>query len=117
MAHTKKEKEAILKKAIKVAKEKKLHFIEEVCVYLPISTVTYWQWGFNKLNELKEILDDNKIEKKAFLRNKWAESSNATLNIALYKLLATPEERKILADRQIHSFEDNEDELKFEGWD
>jgi len=101
MAYTEKQKQAILQKAIKVAKEKKLYFISDVTAYLPIDYTTFWKWGYNKNNELKEILEDNRIFTKVDLRNRWAESNNATLNIALYKLIASDEERRVLADREI----------------
>ena len=54
---------------------------------------------YNKNNELKEVLENNRIATKVKLRNKWEDSNNATLNIALYKLLANDEERRILADK------------------
>ena len=49
-----------------------------------------------KFEELKDILEKNAIIKKIQLLKKWEDSTNATLQIALYKLLANEEERKIL---------------------
>ena len=100
MAYSKKEKEDLLKKAIKAATDNNLYFIEEIVAYLPISTKTFYEWKLQESNELKDVIETNKIETKSKLRNKWAESSNATLNIALYKLIGTSEERRILADRE-----------------
>ncbi len=109
MAHTKKQKEAILKKAIKVAKEKKLCFMHYIVAYLPISNGTFYDWKFNELEELKDILEENAIKKKTELLDKWKDSNNATLQIALFKLLANEEERKILADNQTIKLEDMPD--------
>ena len=100
MAYSKKEKEDLLAKAIKAATDNSLYFIEEIVAYLPISNVTFYEWKFNESNELKGIIEENKIKTKTKLRNNWAESSNATLNIALYKLIGSNEERRILADRE-----------------
>ena len=109
MAHTKKEKEAILKKEIKVASEKKLLYIEEVCAYLPINKKTFYEWKQHESNELKETLENNKIEIKTKLRHKMIISDNATLIIALYKLVCNEEERKILADNKTIKIEDMPD--------
>jgi len=61
---------------------------------------------FAKFEELKDILEKNAILKKTQLLNKWSDSNNATLQIALFKLLANEEERKILTsagrDNGIH---------------
>lgn len=109
MAYTKKEKEAILKKAIKAAKDKKLFFMHYVVAYLPISSRTFYEWKFQESQELKDILEENAILKKAQLLNKWSNSDNATLQIALFKLLATDNEREILADNRIIKLEDMPD--------
>ena len=100
MAYSKKEKEDLLKKAIKAATDNSLYFIEEIVAYLPINKTTFYEWKLNESDELKDIIENNKIETKSKLRNKWAESTNATLNIALYKLIGSNEERRILADRE-----------------
>lgn len=109
MAHTKKEKEVILKKAIKVAKDNNLIFIDDVSAFLPVTSRTFYDWRFHKSQELKEILDDNKVIVKVNLRKKWETLDNPTLNIALYKLVANEEERKILADNQTIKLEDMPD--------
>ena len=109
MAHTKKEKEAILKKAIKVAEDKQLLYLSEVFAFLPISYQTFYNWKFDKVEELKEVLDDNKINIRQKLRTKMLISDNATLIIALYKLVCTDEERRILADNKTIKIEDMPD--------
>jgi hypothetical protein len=44
-----------------------------------------------------EQLETNRTELKVSMRSKWYKSDNATLQMALMKLLCTPEERKILS--------------------
>ena len=56
--------------------------------------------------DLKEIIEDNKIAIKVHLRRKMELSDNATLIIALYKLVANEEEREILADNRTIKLED-----------
>lgn len=100
MSHTKKQKQQILTKAIAQAKKHNLIFLSDVIAYTSISRQTFYTWEFDKSDKLKEVLEDNKINIKVELRKKWSLSDNATLNIALYKLVANNEERKALADRQ-----------------
>lgn len=97
---TQEEKDELFKQALKIAKEKRLIFVEEVISYLPISKPTFYDYypkDSNDFNELKRVINDNKIDIKQGLREKWYESDNATLQMALYKLTAREEERKKLA--------------------
>jgi len=100
MAYSKAQKQQILTKAIAQAKKHNLYFISDVIAYLPISRQTFYDWEFDESDKLKEILQNNKIIVKVALRKKWQESDNATLNIALYKLVGSNKERRMLADRQ-----------------
>lgn len=97
---TQEEKDKLFEQALKIAKEKRLIFVEEVIAYLPISKPTFYDYypkDSNDFNELKRVINDNKIDIKQGLREKWYESDNATLQMALYKLTAREEERKKLA--------------------
>jgi hypothetical protein len=80
------------KQALKVIKEKNLYFIEDVVSYLPCGKTTFYERKLNEANSLKEALEENKINTKVGLRKKWYESDNATVQIALYKLISTDEE-------------------------
>ena len=100
MAYSKAQKRQLLTKAIAQAKKHNLYFISDVIAYLPISRQTFYDWKFDKIDKLKGILQDNKICVKVALRKKWQELDNATLNIALYKLVGSNKERRMLADRQ-----------------
>lgn len=97
---TQEEKNKLFEQALKIAKDKRLIFVEEVIAYLPISKPTFYDYypkDSNDFNELKRVINDNKIDIKQGLREKWYESDNATLQMALYKLTAREEERKKLA--------------------
>ncbi|MGA1046940.1 MAG: hypothetical protein ACO3UU_02940 [Minisyncoccia bacterium] len=97
---TQEEKDKLFEQALKIAKDKRLIFVEEVIAYLPISKPTFYDYypkDSNDFNELKRVINDNKIDIKQGLREKWYESDNATLQMALYKLTAREEERKKLA--------------------
>ena len=100
MTRTQAEKDKLFEQALQIAKDKRLIFIDEIVAYLPISRetfYTYWPLGSDNLDKIKRVVNDNKIDIKQGLREKWYESDNATLQMALYKLTAREEERKKLA--------------------
>jgi len=88
------------KKAIKAIEQRKLIFIEEIVSYLPCAKPTFYDHFPNESDDYKEIvalLDKNKDEIKAELRVKWYKTDNATLQMALMRLVCTDKERKKLA--------------------
>lgn len=87
--------EKIYAKALSVIKEHSLYFIEDVVAYLPISKPTFYEYfkvDSDEFNEIKEALDNNRVNTKVKMRKKWEESDNATLQIGLMKLISTDEE-------------------------
>lgn len=88
-------KTEIYKQALEVAEQKKCFFIEQLVSFLPIAKSTFYDYfpvDSDELNSIKEILDKNKVEVKSAMYNKWFKSDNATLQIALMKLIASEEE-------------------------
>jgi hypothetical protein len=82
--------------ALDAIDENKLVNTKEVISYLPCSTATFYNWKLEQLESIKKALNDNRVSIKAKLRKNWLASDNATVNIALYKLLATEDELKAL---------------------
>lgn len=78
--------------ALKAISQHKLFFLEDVFPYLPCSRSTFYNKELDKLDSIKEALYSNRTEVKVSMRNKWYKSQNATLQLALYKMLATEEE-------------------------
>ena len=85
------------KKAIKAIDERKLIFIEEVASHINISKKTFYTHKLHEVPAIKDLLDKNKDEIKAELRVKWYKTDNATLQMALMRLVCTDKERKKLA--------------------
>lgn len=85
------------KKAIEVIEKYKLIFIEEVAIHINISKATFYKHELNEVNAIKELLDKNKGEIKAALRSKWYKTDNATLQLALMRLVCSDKERRKLA--------------------
>ena len=87
------------KQALAAIEKHKLFFIEDVVAFLPCVKSVFYDHFSNDSNDYKEIaeaLTRNKIEVKTSLRSKWYKSNAAPLQLALYKLIASPEEHKAL---------------------
>ena len=89
------DKEKLYKNAIEIAKNEKCLFIDHLVNLLPCSRQTFYDFfkvGSDKLDNIKEIINNNKANMKKAMYNKWFESDSAPLQIALMKLIATEEE-------------------------
>ena len=87
--------------AIKQIKEKKLFFVEYVVGFLPCTKPTFYDHfpiDSDEFNAIKHELENNRIAIKTSMRKKWYDSDNATLQIALMKLIATDDERKRISN-------------------
>ena len=72
-------------------------FIEDAVCFLPCSRATFYNHDLDKLDSLKDALQENKTNMKVSLRSKWFKSDNATLQLALMKLICSNEERQKLS--------------------
>ena len=89
----------IFKQAQNVIREHNLFFIDDIVAWLPISKPTFYEFfplESNELNELKKMLEDNKVRMKTSIRAKLYKGKGADL-IALYKMICSDEERKAIA--------------------
>lgn len=98
------------KKIFEQAKEqivsKRLIFVEEVVAFIGISKPTFYDFfrvDSNEFNELRELIETNKISLKTSMRKKWYDSDNATLQMGLMKLIASHEEHKRLSQTFVDS--------------
>ena len=90
----------------------KLFFIEDIISFLPITKPTFYDYfkvDSNEFNELKELLEKNKIEVKSSLRSKWYKSEAPALQLALMKIICTDEERKKLSMTHVDSTTNGKD--------
>ena len=93
------DKDKLKAKAIEVIGKNKLIFIEDICAMCGISKDAFYRKfpvGSDDYDELRKLLDENKITLKVGLRKKWFDSDNATTQMALYKLCSTEIEHKKL---------------------
>lgn len=89
------DRKKIFEQAKEAIEKYKLFFIEDVVAWLPCGKPTFYEFfplESNEMNEIKELLEKNKIEIKSALRSKWFKGNNPLTQMALYKLIGTEEE-------------------------
>jgi hypothetical protein len=97
MAYNKKK---IFEQAKTLIESENLIFVDEVVSFLPCDRATFYRMFPQECDEcdtLKEMIQKNKVKIKVSLRAKWYESDNATLQMALMKIICTEEERRALS--------------------
>lgn len=90
----------ILVKAKENIVKHRLFFIDDVISYSGISKQTFYDFfkvDSDELDDIKELLNKNKVEVKVSIRQKLFKGNKASELLALYKLICTDEERKALS--------------------
>lgn len=98
MQYNKEDLESI---ALTALRQHNLFFIGDIIAYMPCSRATFYNYELDKLDSIKEAIEKNKIQTKNGLKRKWYDSENATVQIALYKLLATDTELRRLQSNYV----------------
>jgi hypothetical protein len=96
----------IFEQAKEVIVKHKLFFVEDIVAFLPCAKPTFYDFfppDSNELNELKALLETNRTTLKVSMRSKWYTSNAPALQMALMKLIATPEELKKLSMQFVES--------------
>lgn len=107
----------IYQQAEEAIKKHNLFFIEDIVAFLPCDKTTFYRFfpvDYNEYNTLKELLDDNKVKTKSSIRAKLWKSNKASELLALYRLIATPEEHKKLNQSYIEHNGKSEISISFE---
>ena len=94
--------ETLFKKAKELIETNNLFFHTDVFEMLVIDVSTYYSHFPKDSKEYKaidELLKQNRVKTKGGLRKKWFRSENATMTVALYKLIGNEDERKRLSQQ------------------
>ena len=94
------DRKKIFEQAKEMIVKHKLFFVEDIVAFLPCAKPTFYDFfppDSNELNELKELLELNRTTLKVSMRSKWYTSNAPALQMALMKLIATPEELRKLS--------------------
>lgn len=95
----KEEFDKLVRQCLDIIEQKNILFITELIAFVPFSRSTFYNYGLDNLDIIKDAINTQKIFTKQGLRSKWFKSNCATRQIALYKLLGTDEERDILNNK------------------
>lgn len=91
----------LFNQACELTDKHKLLFVDDIIALLPCAKSTFYTKfpeGSDYLNSIKEIIERNRVTLKVSMRKKWHDSDNATLQLALYKLIANPYELAALTN-------------------
>jgi hypothetical protein len=103
------DKNKIFEQAKDAIVEHGLIFVEDIVAYLPCSKSSFYEFypdGSDELDELKSLLEINRVHTKVKMRKNWVEHPAPALQMALMKLLSTPEElRKLSMNTTAHEGE------------
>lgn len=82
----------------KILSEEKIFTFKDIFVFYKGCSRSYaYENGLDKVDDIKETLELNKRRGVQSLLDKWIDSENATLQIAAFKIIADPEERKAIS--------------------
>jgi len=99
------DKKKIFNQAKEMIVKHKLFFIEDIVAFIPCSKNYFYDHfpvNSNEYDELKGMLEINRTELKVSMRSKWYKSNAPALQMALMKLIASPEElRKLSMNHQV----------------
>ena len=89
----------IFEQAKEAIEKNNLFDVKDIVAFIPCSRSTFYRFfpdGSDKLDTIKGMLDSNKIRTKSEIRAKLKKSDKAAELLALYRLIATPEEHQKL---------------------
>ena len=98
--------EDLFNTAMEQINKNKLFFIEDIIAFMPCAKSTFYDHFPNDSNYYKKMfeeLEKNRTELKVSMRSKWYKSNAPALQMALMKLIATPEELKKLSMQFVES--------------
>lgn len=100
------DRKKIFEQAKEMIVKHKLFFVDDIVAFLPCSKSSFYEFypdGSDELDELKGLLEINRTTLKVSMRSKWYTSNAPALQMALMKLIATPEELKKLSMQFVES--------------
>ena len=105
----------LLDQAVRIAVKHQCFFLEQVISHLGCSKNAFYNHfpvDSNEYDLIKTEVDKNKIAVKQKMQKKWYKSDNATLQVALYKLLGTEEEAHRLNGSKTHNTHTVDEEVQ-----
>lgn len=85
------------KECLELIIENNIVFMDEIFIFAQVTPSAFYESCLQDSPILKDAVDINRAKLKRDLRIKWFDSTNSTLNAALYKLVCTEEEKRALS--------------------
>ena len=85
---------------MQVIEERNLFFVEDLVAFLPCDRATFYRkfpQGCDECDTIKRALETNKVRTKSAIRHRLFNMDNPTAQLALYRMIATPEERDAIS--------------------
>jgi hypothetical protein len=83
----------ILQKCLKAIEEHKCTTFDEMCLYVKPCRSSLYNWGLDKMDDIKEAIAKQKVSAKSRMKKNWQrEDAAPALQIAAFKLMADDEE-------------------------
>lgn len=115
------DKDKLFEQAVEAIEKNNLFFIEDIVAFLPCVKSTFYEYfpiDSDESNELKDLLERNKIKTKSAIRAKLFRSDKAGELLALYRLICDSDERRMLNQQYIEmEAKDNSLTVNFVGVD
>lgn len=89
--------------------ENRIVFLDEIFIFSEILPSAFYEANLQDSAAIKDAIDINRAKLKRDLRLKWFESTNATLNAALYKLVCTEDEKRALSASSVSKNQQSND--------
>lgn len=86
---------------LSVIEKHKIAFLDHAFAFTSFCASTAYNHGLEKMENIKVALHKNRAKAKTTMLNKWIDSDNPTLQLAAYRLCATPEEHQKLNQQYI----------------
>lgn len=87
------DKDDVLNQCLKAIEDYKCTDFKEMSLYVKPTRQTLYNWGFDKLDILKDAIEKQKITAKSRMRKNWQDPEAApALQIAAFKLMADDDE-------------------------
>lgn len=83
--------------ALEVIPKYRMMFLEDIYTQVPFCRATFCKAKLHEDEDILQALEKNRVMTRMGLRKKWYDTFNPTTQIALYRLICSPEERDALS--------------------
>lgn len=106
------DKAKIFEQALEAIKNNNLFFVNDIWAWLPCGRSWFYDAypdGSDELDTFKNLLEQNKTRTKSAIRAKLFKGEKAAELLALYRLICTPEEHRLLNQQYIDATTNGKD--------